>query len=296
MNRGDMRSELRDRIGDVNSVHWTDATLNRKIDLAAQYVAIQLANVDGTPFGRDTYDVDASGNNQLIPLLGVTDMMSPRELLADQEGVNTRYLDPREWKRHTIRHSSGIDRDGNWLWTMRYYAEDRYYLTATGAFVLTFNSQSTSSLAATSTAAEVQAALIGLSTIDTGEVVVTGDAGGPWTIAFAGAKGNFAQEHALTVDSGGTLQTIRWAVEFIGRPGRLFTLIYNQLVAALTDDAQSYTIVPEGLHERVITHAAFNCLGYWRTANVQFAASYDGTLGREMENMLASRPSPQRVN
>lgn len=55
-----------------------------------------------------------------------------------------------------------------------------------GTFTLTFASQTTSALAYNSTAAQVQSALQALSSIGVGNVTVSGPAGGPYVITFAG--------------------------------------------------------------------------------------------------------------
>ncbi len=58
-----------------------------------------------------------------------------------------------------------------------------------GTFTLTFSGQTTNPpIAFDATAAAVQAALEGLSNLDPGDVSVTGDAGGPWTVEFSGAR------------------------------------------------------------------------------------------------------------
>jgi hypothetical protein len=66
-------------------------------------------------------------------------------------------------------------------------------LTVTGAptggtFTITWSGQTTAAIAYNATAAEVQAALEALSNIAPGDVVVTGDAGGPWTLTWGGTQ------------------------------------------------------------------------------------------------------------
>ncbi|MFE1767195.1 hypothetical protein ACFW81_23630 [Streptomyces angustmyceticus] len=56
-----------------------------------------------------------------------------------------------------------------------------------GTFTLTFSGQTTSAIAYNATAAVVQAALEALSNVAPGDVTVTGNAGGPYTVVFAGA-------------------------------------------------------------------------------------------------------------
>jgi len=57
-----------------------------------------------------------------------------------------------------------------------------------GTFTLTFTGQTTAAIAFDATAASVQAALESLSNLEPGDVVVSGDAGGPWTVDFAGTR------------------------------------------------------------------------------------------------------------
>ncbi|MFI0156221.1 hypothetical protein [Streptomyces lydicus] len=56
-----------------------------------------------------------------------------------------------------------------------------------GTFTLTFSGQTTSAIAYNATAATVQAALEALSNVAPGDVTVTGNAGGPYTVVFGGA-------------------------------------------------------------------------------------------------------------
>ena len=64
-------------------------------------------------------------------------------------------------------------------------------------YTLTFNGQTTGNIAYNATAATVQTALEGLSNIAPGDVVVTGNAGGPYTVEFTGAYAN-TDVNALT--------------------------------------------------------------------------------------------------
>jgi hypothetical protein len=60
-------------------------------------------------------------------------------------------------------------------------------VTATGGtFTLTFAAVTTTAIAEAATAATVQAALVALATVGTGNVAVTGAAGGPFTVTFTG--------------------------------------------------------------------------------------------------------------
>lgn len=55
-----------------------------------------------------------------------------------------------------------------------------------GTFTLTFDGETTAPIAYNATAAAVEAALLALPSFRTGDVVVTGSAGGPYTLTFGG--------------------------------------------------------------------------------------------------------------
>lgn len=85
---------------------------------------------------------------------------------------------------------------------------EKVTLTAGGSgltsFTLTFGGQTTTSLDAAATAAEVQAALEALSTIGADNVLVTGSAGGPYTVTFIGTLGGADVGGITTTPTGGT--------------------------------------------------------------------------------------------
>lgn len=56
-----------------------------------------------------------------------------------------------------------------------------------GTFTLTYAGQTTTAIAFNAAASAVQSALVALSSIGAGNVVVTGSAGGPYTVTFAGS-------------------------------------------------------------------------------------------------------------
>ena len=78
------------------------------------------------------------------------------------------------------------------------------------SYTLTYAGQTTASIAAAATAAQVRAALIALSNIEEGNVEVTGAASGPYTVTFAGHQ-NVAQMTATPTGGTGTV-TIATAV------------------------------------------------------------------------------------
>lgn len=54
-----------------------------------------------------------------------------------------------------------------------------------GTFTLTYGGEETAAIAYNATAATVQSRLAALSSVGTGKVTVSGNAGGPWTVTFA---------------------------------------------------------------------------------------------------------------
>lgn len=72
------------------------------------------------------------------------------------------------------------------------------------SFTLTYSGQTTSSLAALATAAQVQAALEALSNVGVGNVTVTGAAGGVYTVTFIGALAGTDVAQMTSTPTGGT--------------------------------------------------------------------------------------------
>lgn len=72
------------------------------------------------------------------------------------------------------------------------------------SFTLTWNGQTTASIAAAATAAQVQSALEALSNIGAGNVAVTGNAGGPYTVTFQGALAGTDVAAMTATPTGGT--------------------------------------------------------------------------------------------
>jgi hypothetical protein len=67
---------------------------------------------------------------------------------------------------------------------------------AGGTFTLTFDGETTAPIAYNASAAVVQAALLALASLRAGDVVVTGSAGGPYTLTFGG---DFSEEDVATL-------------------------------------------------------------------------------------------------
>ena len=122
-------------------------------------------------------------------------------------------------------------------------------LTVTGAptggtFTVTYSGQTTGTSAYNASAATVQTALEGLSNIAAGEAVVTGSAGGPWTVTFAGTLAD-TNVDAMTTDAalltGGSTPDVVVATSTAGGSttnltGPIPTVAGSQLVARGTPE------------------------------------------------------------
>jgi hypothetical protein len=87
-----------------------------------------------------------------------------------------------------------------------------------GTFTITFDGQTTAAIAYNATSSVVQTALEGLSNVNPGDITVTGNAGGPWTLTFGG---QYLGENAATVTTteaftGGTTPDITVATTTAG--------------------------------------------------------------------------------
>jgi len=87
-----------------------------------------------------------------------------------------------------------------------------------GTFTLSFGGQTTAPLAYNAAAGDIQAALAALSAIGAGNVGVTGNAGGPWTVTFEGALGG-ASQPLLIADGANLAPPISVNVDQSGQTG-----------------------------------------------------------------------------
>lgn len=146
-----------------------------------------------------------------------------------------------------------------------------------GTFDLTFAGQTTAAIAYNATAATVQAALAALSNIGAGNVTVTGNAGGPYTVDFVGTLANtdVAQMTATSSLTGGTSPGVTIATTTAGgaaessdgrqtAAGFLFTLIdvsrgsakYGAPLLVRGDIVQANLPAQSGLDPNAITDLA----------------------------------------
>ncbi|MFE9461703.1 hypothetical protein [Streptomyces californicus] len=87
-----------------------------------------------------------------------------------------------------------------------------------GTFTLTYSGQTTAAIAYNATAAAVQTALENLSNVNPGDIKVTGNAGGPYTLTFGGQYlgDNVAQISATASLTGGSTPGVTMATTTAG--------------------------------------------------------------------------------
>lgn len=83
------------------------------------------------------------------------------------------------------------------------------------SFTLTFAGQTTTALDVAATAQQIEDALVALSNIGLGDVVVTGNVGGPFTVVFAGTLADTDVAEMTATPTGGT-GTVTIATTIIG--------------------------------------------------------------------------------
>jgi hypothetical protein len=108
-----------------------------------------------------------------------------------------------------------------------------------GSFTLTFGGQTTAATAYNATAATLQTNLEALSTIGSGNVSVSGSAGGPYTITFQNDLGytNVAAMTAANTFTGGSSPSIAIATSTGGSAGTPGTFV--QYSSSSTDGSQT---------------------------------------------------------
>lgn len=112
-----------------------------------------------------------------------------------------------------------------------------------GTFTLTYDGQTTGNIAYDASAATVDSALEALSNIGSGDVTVTGSAGGPWTVEFTGALADTDVE-LMTADASNLVGTNEQQIISLGTAtGGTFTLTYDgQTTGNIAYNADAATV------------------------------------------------------
>jgi hypothetical protein len=154
-----------------------------------------------------------------------------------------------------------------------------------GFFTLEFNGEATAALSVAASAAEVQVALEGLSTIGAGNVVVTGADGGPWEVRFTNNLG--LRDVPLLVASTNEIQTVRLR----GIPaGGFFTLTFdNQTTLPIAFNASALE-VQEALE--ALSNIGDDEVSVSGPASGPYQVEFLGTLGnRDVPTLIVNTDS-----
>jgi hypothetical protein len=140
-----------------------------------------------------------------------------------------------------------------------------------GTFTLTYAGSTTGPIAFNALGAAVQAALVALPNLEPGDVVVTGGAGGPYTVTFSVEEGNVAQ---MTADgallTGGTAPAVNVATGTGGVPAAPAAGIWAYATGPVAVRRTPMDLIT-GAVETV--DRAINSQTLW--AQVLFAATFD---------------------
>jgi len=122
-----------------------------------------------------------------------------------------------------------------------------------GTFTLTYSGETTADIAYDAEASVVQTALEALATIGAGQVSVTGDVGGPWTVEFTGTLAE-TNVDMLTADDSGLSGSTAWVVVAVTHGGGMsWQLTFAPAIPAtdvpLNDDA--ITLLPQQLEIKI---------------------------------------------
>jgi hypothetical protein len=154
------------------------------------------AAVDDTPVNDDTdLDIDT------VATPGIVDLGTRFTIIGSTRTYYVTDYDANEHQLVTVDATSG-----------------QFKLQFTGSVAAPISVQTTVDIAEDAAASVVQSALEGLAAIEPGDVVVTGSAGGPFTVEFTGAYANMDMDEMVGIDGttplgGGTGITVTTPIE-----------------------------------------------------------------------------------
>ncbi len=306
MNRGNMRTVLRDRIGDLNSVNWTDPELDQQLNLSAQYVSNKIGRIENTRRNRKTLSISADGTTTEFPLYGVDDLSALLWITEEPDSNNytvyeTRWVDEVEIPELKRRYPYGVDDDNRILYTITHEPNTVWVVTAAStSFTITFGGVTSGAIDNSGnaiTAANVLAALEAMSNVTAGDFTVTGDTGGPWTITAAGNLKNLGVPTPTV--SAGTITYYDFKLKLLKQITKDFTAEYlittPEIPTGSEYDGYTYAIIPYQHHELVIQHSVFVLIGHKDSSTANFATAWMRELQQTATEELSRRPQPIEI-
>lgn len=307
MNRGQIRTIVRERVKDTNSDEWTDAQVNAEINLAAQYCAISLAQNTKMPFGRSSFDI-SGGDGKVYPLYDVLDWHS---FVTDGVDRRARWIMEAEASNRR-RSAIGRDQDtGALLFFMRplpdYHARITITGATTGTWKFTYRTVDSSALNHNATVAQVQAAFDGHANIGSGNFLVSGKEGEYYDVKAQASLAGLRLS-AITVSGiagfDGTVAIRPYVYEAVFLcdletmdPPMVF--VYNRAVPSIADGADGDTYgfgnIPEHYDELIISTTVDRLLGHDGSSTHGYAVAHAGRM-EQMSNMdSAKRGDPKKI-
>lgn len=294
MNRGQMRTMVRNRIGDVNSVHHSNEDIDLQLDASAMHIASKINSFETVRHNRDSYALTAT-TAKLYPLWGFLNFQDLLYIERDDGKIRVRWVHETEFADKKIECPGGYDEEGRFIYTIRHEPNEVWRITpGASSFTITFEGNTTGSIATSAAASTVQTALEGLSTVGEGNVTVTGDDGGPWTATFGNDLKNVGLPAPTFSQSDVVFERYRYLIEFIIAPGNNFTLIIGDwppsIPTGTTYDNRRYSMIPQQHDEVIVQHAVFVLGGHLQSGTVQFAGSHYQMIYDTMMSRLATKP------
>lgn len=101
MNRGEMRTLLRERLGDEDVISYSNTSLNRQLNYSAQSLAFSLAQHDWSSPTRRTLTLSAADINETDRTIGLDadDIYDVLDVQGGPYDAGCKFIDEREFKK-----------------------------------------------------------------------------------------------------------------------------------------------------------------------------------------------------
>lgn len=121
--RSQLRTFLRRRIADTETVTWSDSELNDQLNISAQAIAVSLARHAIPRYTRGTTTLTPNGTN--VYPISVPDFHSLIDVTFGPTGIGAVYADEKEFNRHRANFAnSNINEKGQYVYTLVYDSDD----------------------------------------------------------------------------------------------------------------------------------------------------------------------------
>jgi hypothetical protein len=315
-----MRIEVAEVVEDSSNVTFTATKIDRAMNRVARRTHAHIIRKAGIKYARAIYTLNTVAGTYAYPLEGVDDLQQAHHFTTDSDSTGALgrgvigseiTQSPRlipESQRNDPQHLEGVDGSGRPLAFMKFDPESanevvRLTITggpSSGTWTFTFDGQTTGALAYAISTTDLQTALLALSSIGTGNVIVTGTAGDFYDVEFTGSL-KLTDVGAITTADGfdtgevtvavTTTGAAMWAVEFLTSLVGAWDLVYSKKCREITpgvdatNDALRYETIPEFWHDVVVYGTAVSLLGIHNESGNDITIEYVNLM-REMDEAL----------